>query len=48
MRIPRPVLAYLEAYKKLVTQLGGLPANAAAAARGEVEAQVTAERTRVS
>ena len=26
------VLAYLDAYKKLVTQLGGLPANAAAAA----------------
>jgi curli biogenesis system outer membrane secretion channel CsgG len=26
------VLAYLDAYKNLVTQLGGLPANAAAAA----------------
>lgn len=26
------VLAYLDAYTKLVTQLGGLPANAAAAA----------------
>jgi hypothetical protein len=26
------VLAYLDAYTKLVTQMGGLPANAAAAA----------------